>query len=91
MKCAICGISVDTIEDAIVEDWVPCFFEGHVEHGPLCASCSEQFLFLGEDGEYELKKEYMGKIVYDESFMDEEEDFEESTEPQDIFLGFILN
>lgn len=34
MKYAICGIEVDKIDDAILDNWVPSFYEGENEHGP---------------------------------------------------------
>jgi hypothetical protein len=35
IKCAICGISIDSIDEVIQEDWIPFFFEGAEEHGPV--------------------------------------------------------
>ena len=64
MKCAICGIEIETIDAAIQSDWLPYFYEGGVEHGPVCSSCSETMIGIGEDGEMELKAEYHGKIQY---------------------------
>jgi len=87
MKCTICRTSISDIEDIIDEDWIFCFFDGEDEHGPLCPSCSDLFLFTAQDGEYELKEEYRGKIVYDD---DMEKDDEENPLDQ-VVLGFILN
>ena len=84
MKCSICGMLVDSIDDAIDEGWIPCFFEGEEEHGPVCLSCSEKLICEGSDGAFELKDEYRGRIVYSE-VMHEEELVE------DVVLGFILN
>ncbi len=64
MKCTICGIEVETIEEAIAGDWLPYFYAGKVEYGPACSSCAETMIGIGEDGEMELKAEYHGKIQY---------------------------
>ena len=64
MRCAICGIEIESIEEAIKEAWIPYFFEEETEHEFACHGCSEVFLELGEDGEMEVKEEYKGKIKY---------------------------
>jgi len=64
MKCDICGMTVDTIQEAIDLDWIPYFYEDKIEHGPVCCSCAEKSICVGEDGELELKEEYRGKITY---------------------------
>ena len=68
------------------EDWIYCFLEGNQEHGPVCPSCSEKLLSIAQDGVYELKEEYKGKLVYN----DQLEGFEEGYS-EDIVLGYILN
>jgi hypothetical protein len=64
MKCAICGIEVESIDQAIRNDWLPYFCEGEKEHGPACFSCAETLICVGDDGEIELKPEYRGKVQY---------------------------
>jgi hypothetical protein len=64
MKCVICGIELDTISEAIEQDWIPNFYEGEKEYGPACSSCADAMLSLGEDGEMEVKPEFQGKIQY---------------------------
>jgi hypothetical protein len=64
MKCVICGIELDTINEAIEQDWKPNFYEGEKEYGPACYSCADAMLCMDEDGEMELKPEYHGKIQY---------------------------
>jgi len=64
MKCAICGIEIESIDEAIKEAWIPYFFEQETEHECACPGCSEIFLELGEDGEMEVKEDYRGKIKY---------------------------
>jgi hypothetical protein len=44
MKCVICGIEVESIEDAIDQGWVPYFYDGQIESGPACSECSEALL-----------------------------------------------
>jgi hypothetical protein len=66
MKCVICGIKVDSPEQAVDEGWIPGFYEGQKEYGPACAGCSDSLLELGKDGEMEIKEEYQGKIQYKE-------------------------
>jgi hypothetical protein len=85
MKCTVCSISVDSMEDIIEDDWVFCFFDGNDEHGPLCPSCSDLLLRTDEDGEYELKNEFRGKLTYDDQLDHDEEPLEQ------VVLGFILN
>ncbi len=64
MKCAICGITVETIDDAVEGGWTPCFFDGDQEHEVACPSCTETLLQMGRDGEMEVKDEYRGKLRY---------------------------
>ena len=86
MNCAICGISTESVEDMIGQDWVSSFFDGDEEHGPICPSCSEMLISIAPDGEFELKEEYRGKIIYNDEVINYEEEHE-----GDIILGFILN
>ena len=86
MVCTICGISINSIEEVLEQDWIFCFFDGDEEHGPLCPSCSEILLSIAQDGAYELKKEYRGKIVYNDEL-----DMFEDDSLSDVILGFILN
>ena len=64
MKCAICGIEIESIDEAIEQWWIPYFYKEETEHESACPGCSEIFLELGEDGEMEVKEEYRGKIKY---------------------------
>ena len=36
MKCSICGIAVDSVDQAINNSWVPYFYEGDQEHEFAC-------------------------------------------------------
>ena len=64
MRCAICGIIIDSMEEAIEQGWIPYFYEEEREHEFACPSCSEKLICEGEDGEMEVKEEYRGKIIY---------------------------
>ena len=84
MRCTICGILIDLVSEETNEGWVPFFYEGDAEHGPICASCSEQFIREAEDGEFELKEEYQGKMIYHEENRNTDRWIS-------LELGFILN
>lgn len=64
MKCAICGIQIDSVDEAIEAGWTPYFYDGEKEHEPACPGCTVSLLQTGEDGEMEVKEEYGGKIVH---------------------------
>jgi len=68
VKCTICGMGIDDIEESIEQGWTPYFYEGEIEHGPVCPGCSGILLHKAEDGEMELKSEYLGKLHYNETF-----------------------
>ena len=80
MKCAICGMEIESIDKAIVEGWTPYFYEGETEHEFACPGCSDIFLEFAEDGAMEIKEEYRGKIKY----LDE-------MPKEDLFMGIMLN
>ncbi len=81
MKCAICGITVDSTEEAIDQDWLPHFYEGEKEHEFACPNCAEVFLQVDENGEMEVKPEYRGKITYHD---------EEEGQRGDLLVGVII-
>jgi hypothetical protein len=90
MKCAICGIEIDSVEDGIDQGWVPYAWDGDQQKdGPFCPSCSETLIEIDEVGEYVVKEKYQGKIVYQEGDFDENEPDENI--PAGIILGFIEN
>jgi len=64
MICSICGMEIESIDEAIDEGWIPYFYDGETEHAFICPGCSEVFLESGKDGEMEVKEEYQGKITY---------------------------
>jgi len=66
MKCAICGIQIDSVDEAVLAGWTPYFYEGQKEHEAACPGCTETLFQLGPDGEMEVKEEYQGKIAYQE-------------------------
>ncbi len=78
MRCAICGMEIDSPDKAILEDWVPYVMIGEEDEqeGPFCASCAEVLFVLNEDGEFVLKEEYLTKVVFldgEFEYMDEDD------------------
>lgn len=74
MKCAICGIQIDSVEEAIDQEWIPYVWDGDREQdGPFCASCSEILIQINENGKFVVKEEYRGKINYLNGNFSEEE------------------
>ena len=64
MRCAICGLKLGSIEEAIEAGWTPYFHDGDQEHDPTCPSCTEALLQEAADAEWEVKEEYRGKRTY---------------------------
>jgi hypothetical protein len=64
MKCSICGIQIDSVDDAIEQGWTPYFYDGEFEHEVACPACTHALLQEGEDGETEVKEAYQGKLKY---------------------------
>ena len=64
MRCAICGIEIDSVDKAAEQGWTPYFYDGETEHEVACPSCTEKLLRNGEEGEMEVKEEYRGKITF---------------------------
>jgi hypothetical protein len=68
MKCSICGIRIDSVDDAVEQGWTPYFYDGQTEHEVACPACTQALLQDGKDGEMEVKEEFRGKLKYlDES------------------------
>ena len=89
MKCAICLIEIDSLEQAVIDGWEPYFYEGDQEHGPACPSCSEQFLVQGEDGEVEVKQGYEGKLTYSDGDYADKDDLDD-TGDEKILVGIVV-
>lgn len=64
MRCAICGVRIDSVDEAVEEGWTPYFYDGETEHEVACPSCSQTLLRQGDDGELEVKEEFRGKLRY---------------------------
>ena len=64
MKCAICGITVDTVDEAVEEGWTPYFYDGDKEHEFACPGCSQTILRVDDNGEMGVKEEFRGKLRY---------------------------
>ena len=43
MKCVICGIEVESIENAIGQGSVPYFYDGQIEYGPACSESDMRY------------------------------------------------
>ncbi len=69
MKCVICGIGIDSIEESIEQGWILYFYDAEIECGPACPECSGTLIQIGKDGEMELKEQYERKIQYKEDFL----------------------
>jgi hypothetical protein len=68
MRCAICGIQIDSVDEAVEEGWIPYFYDGETEHEVACPACTHALLQECADGEMEVKEEFRGKLKYlDES------------------------
>jgi hypothetical protein len=64
MRCAICGIRIDSVDQAVEQGWIPYFYDGTQMHDVACPSCSQTLLRQGDDGEIEVKAEFRGKLKY---------------------------
>jgi hypothetical protein len=64
MKCSICGIQIDSVDEAVEEGWTPYFYDGEREHEVACPACTHALLQEGKDGEWEVKEEFRGKLRY---------------------------
>jgi hypothetical protein len=49
MICAIFGMQVDTVEEAVEQDWIPYSYDNQIEGGPACPNCSEALLDMDEN------------------------------------------
>ncbi len=47
MKCAKCGLTVETVDEAIEGGWTPYFHDGAQEHDPAWPSYTEALLQEG--------------------------------------------
>lgn len=73
MKCAICGIQINSVERGIDAGWIPYVWDGDREQdGPFCSSCCESLIEIDDDGEWVVKEEYRGKITFQEGYFSEE-------------------
>jgi hypothetical protein len=64
MRCAICGIQIGTVDEAVEEGWTPYFYDGETEQEVACPACTQALLQESKDGEMEVKIEYRGKLKY---------------------------
>jgi hypothetical protein len=64
MRCSICGTQISSFPEALEEGWCPCFYEGNDLHDVACPACTDMLLQYGEDDEFEVKREYRGKLRF---------------------------
>ena len=55
MRFSICGLEIDSAEEAIEQGWTPYFWDGGKHLEPVCPTCSEALPQVGKDGEMEVK------------------------------------
>jgi hypothetical protein len=87
LRCVVCGLSVE-LDEMTLMGWIPLFYEGEDEHGPLCPSCAERLIDGENSGVYVLREEFRAKVVYR---YEEDKDSGDEDCPKEIALGFILN
>ena len=86
MRCAICGIQIDSVDEAVEEGWIPYFYDGQTEHEVACPACSQALLQESTDGEWEVKEAFRGKLKYlDESGEEAWQDH------SDVVMAFLEN
>jgi len=56
MRCSICGMEIDSIDEAVKQGWIPYFYDGETEHEFVCPGCSGVFLELGKKIEMDPAK-----------------------------------
>jgi len=71
MRCAICGIQIVSVDEAVEEGWTPYFYDGETEHEVACPACTQALLQDSKDGEMEVKEEFRGKLKYLDELGDE--------------------
>jgi hypothetical protein len=64
MRCSICGIRIDSVDEAVEEGWVPYFYDGETEHEVACPACTQALLQESKVGEMEVREEFRGKLKY---------------------------
>jgi hypothetical protein len=62
LRCIICRILIDSIEEAIEAARTPYFYEGGRQHEPVCRECSVTLLQIHENGETEVTEEDLQEL-----------------------------
>ena len=63
MECTLCDAEVDGIDDAIDAGWIPYFYVLDVEHAQVCPACFDTYLQFDEEGECEMKPEFVNTFL----------------------------
>ena len=86
MKCATCGLIIDSIDEAIDRGWIPYAWDADREQdGPFCTSCTDSLITIDENGEFVIKEEYQGKLTYQDG------DFSEVERNEHLVIGIMLS
>lgn len=65
MNCVLCDRKIsDDINFACDRGWIPNFWCNDQEYGPVCPHCTENYLQLGDDKEFEIRP------VFVQTFLD---------------------
>jgi len=64
MNCAICGIQIDSVDEAVEQGWTPSFCDNKIQHDPACPACTDSLLQINEHGEREVNEKFRGKIEF---------------------------
>jgi len=57
LRGAICGIRIDSVDDAVEQGWTPYFYDGKTEHEVACPACTHALLQERKDRRLEVKEE----------------------------------
>jgi hypothetical protein len=63
VDCTLCKLEANGFEEAIERGWVPYFYVNDVEYGPACSACSEMYLQFDNEGECEMKPEFINTFL----------------------------
>jgi len=56
MRCSICGIQIDSVDEAVEEGWIPYFYDGETEHEVACPLAPRLYCKKAQMGSWKSKK-----------------------------------
>ena len=65
VTCAICGHTqhYSDFEEIVGTGWIPSYWEENDEcEGPVCPTCVQNRLKVGDDGEYEPNQSFLAEL-----------------------------